>query len=100
MWASLFFMLIDNHWKTLYGCVLVATFATLIATLFVPESPKFLHGKRRYDEARKVITRIAKINKLTKFDTREGEPYPNSDGLLVYQFLFEEEVLENRKHQK
>ena len=65
MWASLYFMIIDNHWKTLYGCSVIATFATIIFTCFLPESPKFLLSKEKYDETRKVITRIAKENKLT-----------------------------------
>ena len=84
MWASLYFMIIDNHWKSLYGCTVVATFVTIILTYCQPESPKFLVSKGKYDEARKVITKMAKTNGLTKFYTREDEPYPNADGLLVY----------------
>ena len=34
MWSSLYFMMIDNHWKTLYGCAVFATFATIIITYF------------------------------------------------------------------
>ena len=39
---------------------------------------------------------MAKVNKLKKFSTREGETLPNPDGILVYQCLFEDEVLKNQ----
>ena len=84
MWASLYFMLIDNHWKSLYSIVVVVTFVTFIAAGFMQESPRFLVSKGKYDQARKVITKMAKVNKLKKFNTREGETLPNPDGILVY----------------
>ena len=84
MWASLYFMFIDNNWKSLYTIVVAMTFLTVIAACFLPESPRFLVSKGQYDKARKVITKMAKTNKLKKFNTREGEPVPNPDGLLVY----------------
>ena len=97
MWSSLWFMMIDNHWKTLYGCAVVATWFTILITYFMPESPKFLLSKGRFDETRKVITLMAKTNKLEKFNTREDETYPNPDDLLVYQAVFVEEVSKNPK---
>ena len=42
MWSSLWFMMIDNHWETLYGCAVVATWFTILITYCMPESPKFL----------------------------------------------------------
>ena len=84
MWASLFFIFIDNNWKSFYGIVVITTFVTFIALGFFPESPRFLANKGRFDETRSVISKIAKKNKLTKFDTREGDPIPNTDGLLIY----------------
>lgn len=93
MWSSLYFMYVDNHWKSLYTCAVVATFFTIIITYLQPESPKFLLSQSRYDETRKVITQMAKANGIEKFDTRgESEPYPNTDGTLVYQALFIEEI--------
>ena len=92
MWSSLYFMFIDNHWKSLYACAVVATFFAIAITMMQPESPKFLLSKGRYDEARKVITKIAKINRLTKFDTQEDEEHINSEGLLVYKAMFKDEL--------
>jgi len=38
-----------------------------IGAYFMPESPKFLISKHRYEEARESINRIAKINKQNEF---------------------------------
>ena len=99
LWSSLYFMFIDNNWKTLYGIVLIVTFATFIIAGSFPESPRFLLSKGRYAETRKVISKMAETNGLEKFNTREGEPTANVEGELQYLCLFEEEVQENKKHQ-
>ena len=75
-WASLYFMLIDNNWRSLYTIVVVATLIAVMAACWLPESPKYLVGKGKYDQARKVITRIARINKIEKFECRDDEPVP------------------------
>ena len=38
----------------------------LISVFFVPESPKFLIGKKKFKDARKSLARIAKINKKSE----------------------------------
>ena len=55
---------------------------------FVPESPKYLVAKRRYDDARKVLLQIAKVN---------------NKNINLNEIIFEAEVLEpgfNLKHNK
>jgi hypothetical protein len=55
---------------------------------FVPESPKYLVAKRRYDDAREVLLKIARINKKH---------------VNLNEIIFEAEVLEpgfNLKHNK
>ena len=96
-WASLYFMLIDNNWRTFYSIVAVTTLMAVIAAYQLPESPKYLVGKGKYDQARKVITKIARVNKIDKFECRDDElvPQEKSDGKVVYRCLFEEEIIAN-----
>ena len=96
LWTSLFFMFVDNHWKSLYVIVVIVTFITFVAGFFAPESPRFLISKGRYDDARRVITNMAFFNKLLRFNTRDDEPPANSDDLLFYECLFEEEIKANK----
>ena len=51
-WVSLYFMLIDNNWRSLYTIVVVATMIAVMAACWLPESPKFLVGKGKYDQVR------------------------------------------------
>ena len=102
MWCSLFFMFVSNNWRHLYWMPVVGTYIAFIMVFCLPESPKHLVNRGKYDRARQVITKIAKENKLKRFNTREDEPYPNKDDLLVYSNLFKEEVkdkiaLENKE---
>jgi Sugar (and other) transporter len=38
--------------------------AASIALLFIPESPKYLVAIKKYDDARKVLLQMARINKV------------------------------------
>ena len=91
-WCSLFFMFISKNWKTLYVFPLISTYGAVLMVFMLPESPKHLVNQGNYDHARKVISKMAKENKLKRFNTREDEPYPNPDNLMIYQSLFIEEV--------
>lgn len=53
--VPLYFMLVSKDWIPLQLFAIAATLATLIATLFIPESPKFLYSKNRFHEARKAL---------------------------------------------
>ena len=59
----IYFWFISKNWLYLeiFACVL--GIISFIGTLFfIPESPKFLISMKRFDEARAVISYIAKIN--------------------------------------
>lgn len=66
-WTSLYFWLLDNSWSRFFSISVLATIVAFILVLSLPESPKFLVTKRKYERARKVISKIAKINGLTNF---------------------------------
>ena len=51
-WCSLYFMFIDNNWRTLYSVVAVTTLLAFIGSFQLPESPKYLISKGKYDKAR------------------------------------------------
>jgi hypothetical protein len=57
-----YFYLISKEWLYLqiFGCSL--NLLVFIALFFVPQSPKFLIAKKRYDEARDILKVICEIN--------------------------------------
>jgi len=62
--ASFYFMLLDKEWKDLYFLSIVVTVAATVLTAFMPESPRYLIGKRQFDEARSVLGKMGRINKV------------------------------------
>ena len=48
--SALYFMYVSNHWKPLYSFSVVLTLIGLIMLTCLPESPKFLVAKQRYDK--------------------------------------------------
>ncbi len=74
---TVYYWKIDNNW--LWFVIIFAEIAgliTIIATLFLPESPKFLISKKRFDDARKTIN----------FFKRSSTP--------IFNGVFDREVLE------
>jgi len=57
-----YFYVISKEWLYLqiFGCSL--NLLVFIALFFVPQSPKFLIAKKRYDEARDILKVICEIN--------------------------------------
>lgn len=39
-----------------------AAISLILTILWMPESPRFLHGKKKYDEATEILQRIQKTN--------------------------------------
>lgn len=74
--CALWFMLISKQWKTLFATATVLMYATHFLVWTMPESPKFLLTKGRYNEARAVMTCIARKNgiKALKFNEKEAPP--------------------------
>jgi len=60
--VALYFRFISNDWKYLFYGFLIVTFIIAVLSMLLPESPKFLHEKEKYEEARKVIIQMAKMN--------------------------------------
>jgi hypothetical protein len=50
----------------MFGVLVIAG----IVMYFIPESPKYLVSKKRYDEAREILANMARINKV-KIDIDE-----------------------------
>lgn len=58
----LYFDYISNYWKPWYIFLLVCV-ASIVGLMFlIPESPKWLIGQKKFDEARVVLAKIAKWN--------------------------------------
>ena len=64
MLAALWFMLVSKDWKTIFVFATIILYFTFIVLCTMPESPKFLLSQGRYQEARAVMTRIARFNKI------------------------------------
>ncbi len=62
IFLALSFMYLSNNWKVYYAYGLGFSVFTWLLSFTLPESPCFLAACNRYDEARDVINRIARIN--------------------------------------
>ena len=71
--ATLWFMAVSKDWKTLFVVATGLLYLTSILVYTMPESPKFLLAKGSYAEARAVMTRIAKYNRIETFAFNEEE---------------------------
>lgn len=63
--SAVYFKFISKEWKYLFIYIFLPL--TVIITLFshfVPESPKFLYEKGRYSEAKAVIQKMGRMNKV------------------------------------
>ena len=91
--CAIWFMLISKEWKTLYATANVLMYATHLLVWTMPESPKFLLTKGRYNEARAVMTHIARKNgiKELKFNDKEASSL-GGDASIEYHCKWEEEV--------
>ena len=61
----LYFIFISKDWVPFQLFAVFATFVTLIATLIIPQSPKYLYSKGKFDESRKALQFIRKFNGLS-----------------------------------
>jgi len=43
----------------------------LFTIVYLPESPKFLHSKERYDESRNSLSLVARVNGIKNFNKEE-----------------------------
>ena len=69
---------VSRHWLWIHLFGLGGTLLSFIIAVFIiPESPKFLYLKKRYDESRKILQYVARFNQ--------------SHQLTNDQFLFDSE---------
>ena len=83
--AALWFLFVSKNWKTLFVVATILIYLTLILVWTMPESPKFLLAKGSYTEARAVMTRIAKYNrvKTLAFNEEEKAFFGASQGAIL-----------------
>ena len=73
-WLPLVYQFGKSYWVVYWINLALAAVLLIPLIFFIPESPKFLIGQRRYAEARKVYERIAQVNRKPMFTERlEGE---------------------------
>jgi MFS family permease len=65
---TLYFRFLSKHWLPFQIFGASMTFACVVATFFIPESPDYLYSKGRYQEARKALIRIGKFNQRFRRD--------------------------------
>jgi putative MFS transporter len=72
LWTSIMFAYFP-YWKPLYYFIMIAHVVCLVVLFFMPESFVFYYSRKRYDDARRVLSIIAKFNGkpafTDKFDT-------------------------------
>lgn len=71
----------SKYWLPFQIFACISTFLIAGSVLFLPESPKYLISKKKYDEARDSLRFIAKLNR-------------NNDPVT---FKFDREVIDNRR---
>ena len=71
--SALWFMLISNNWKTIFTFATILVYVSFALVCSMPESPKFLVTQGRYNEARQVMTKIAKVNGISEFEYSKDE---------------------------
>jgi hypothetical protein len=84
IYLSIYFRWISIHWLyyEIFGFCIICT--AFVFFLPMPESPNFLYSIKKYDQARSVLSRIARINRVKdykaefKFDTELAEVYLNN----------------------
>ena len=59
-----YFLLISKNWVYFQVFTLLLSIASTAILFFIPESPKYLMNKRRYEDARNSFVKIAIINKV------------------------------------
>ena len=79
-----YFRFINKHWLPFQIFSVIMSFLSIVCCYFLPESPKYLYGKRRYDDARKALYYIQRFNnkkntsKDFKFDLEIDETFSMS----------------------
>ena len=71
--STLYFYFISKYWVwfQIFGWTL--NLIAVVGVIFMPESPKYLLTKKKYDECRKVLSLIGKFNNGSNSKPFEGK---------------------------
>lgn len=65
LWTTLYFQYVSRDWRYLVASSLIVLAAALVYHLFLhTDSPKYFYSVRKFDEARRVLTVIARANNV------------------------------------
>ncbi|CDW91268.1 organic cation [Stylonychia lemnae] len=64
---AILFMSVSNNWRYYYYCGLALSLTAWLGSFLLPESPSLLISQQRFQEAREVITKIARVNGVKNF---------------------------------
>ncbi len=81
MFSGFYFLVISDNWIWLQVIGASMTLIVVICLIFIPESPKYLVTKKKYDQARANLQTIAKVNGKTD---------------VSFDFKFDKEVFDAR----
>lgn len=86
---SFYYQKLDRNWFPLQMIYFVGGIITLIvAVIVLPESPKYLYSKQRFEEARESLVHIAKMNGKKP----SSKPESDTDKYYVTSYIFDTEV--------
>ena len=70
VYTVIYYWFISKNWIYINAFGTLLTVVSAVGVWFLPESPKFFISRKRYDEARKSINIIAKVNKKEEFHSK------------------------------
>ena len=84
--STIYFYFISKYWVWFQVFGWGLNLITIVGVVFMPESPKYLLTKKKYDECRKVMTIIGRLNGIKndfsgKFDRELKDLEPPTDSL-------------------
>eukprot|EP00347_Sterkiella_histriomuscorum_P019689 403340662 len=68
IWSSIYFRYISKDWLWFQVFGLCTCGVACVLQFFLPESPKYQYSKRNYNQARKGLAYIAKINRIKNYE--------------------------------
>lgn len=64
---SVLFMYVCRDWRPYYYAGLAISSVAWLSSLFMPESPSLLIAQQKYVEARKVLAKISRVNRVQDY---------------------------------
>ncbi len=67
IFCALYFLYISKHWEYYHIFSIALNIVGTLGLLLIPESPKYLHSKRNFAQAKRNLWRIARFNGIKNF---------------------------------